>query len=150
MYPGAQEWSLISDGDLHEDIPIGNGLVLKSRGKAPLDQYAEFLSRCWVGIAFVFSAGPSYSVYDIAEFGGWTITNKWRCKDPSIRSPNILCVDDSMPRSVAEALARCCDQYEPGKTAVMAGLGHVFRSDGEEFPFASELAQSWLRTDVQS
>lgn len=147
-FPAAREWSLISDGDRHEDIQLSRGIVLQSRGKSELAQYAQYLSHAWVGLAFVFSLGPSYAAYDVAEFGAWVITNKWRTKDPSLKAPNIICVKDLTPAAVAEKLTWCCDQFQPGRAAVVDDLRPVFRTGEEEFPFVPDLVRSWVRPEL--
>jgi hypothetical protein len=84
----------------------------------------------------------------MAEFGAWVITNNWENKNPSQLAPNVIAADELTPESVAAKLAWCCAQYQPGRTAAVANLGApVLRSEGDEFPFASDLVRSWRRTD---
>jgi hypothetical protein len=85
----------------------------------------------------------------MAEFGSWVITNKWKNKDPSVLSPAILAVDLPSPQAIAERMVWACDRYQNGRSSVSANLPHVFRSEGEEFPFLSSLLGLWriqLRT----
>jgi hypothetical protein len=142
-FPSARDWTVISDGDPHADIELNCGVILQSRGKSNLDEYSDYLSRCWVGISIVFSPHPGYSVLEIAEFGAWTITNKWKTKDPSDISPNVLAVDLPTPQSLAKHLCWSCAQYAPGKTSVVPDLPAILGREGAEFPFLAELMFTW-------
>ena len=141
--PSAQEWSVVSDGDPHEDIDLGNGVSLVSRGRLTLDEYADCLSRCWVGVSLVFSPHPGYTVLEMAELGSWVITNKWKGKDPSRLAPNILAVNLPSPEAIAAQLLWSCERFEPGLESVVPDLPSVLRSEGAEFPFLSELLAVW-------
>ena len=55
-YPTAGEWTLVSVGERHRDIQLGHDVVLRSRGKLNLEEYADFLTRCWIRISFVLLA----------------------------------------------------------------------------------------------
>jgi O-antigen biosynthesis protein len=142
-FPSAHEWSLVSAGEPHADVPLGAQVVLQSRGKLTLDEYARHLSRCWVGISLMLSPHPSYPPLEMAEYGAWVITNKFENKNLSELVGNIISVDEPTPEVVAERLAWCCSQYQPDKTAVIANLTPAFRSEEDEFPFVQTLVNSW-------
>jgi hypothetical protein len=144
-YPTASQWSVISAGFPHADIPLSGPVVLKARGKLTLDEYADHLFRCWTGLSLMFSPHPSYPPLEMAEFGAWVVTNSFENKNLSTLSPNIVSVDDPTPAAVAERLSWCCDQYQPGRTAVLDNLGPVFRGEGDGFPFAKALVSSWTQ-----
>jgi O-antigen biosynthesis protein len=141
-FPGAQEWSVISGGDRHTDIDLGNSLVLRSAGKPPLDEWAHILSRCWIGISFNFLPHPAYSRLEIAEFGAWLVTNS-NNSDISDIAPNIVSVDIPTPDAVAEKIAWCCRQYTNGATSATDSRRSVFPQGSDEFPHTTELVQSW-------
>ncbi len=142
-FPHSHEWSVISFGDEHEEIPLGNSVALRSSGKGSMQRYGEFLSRCWVGISFQFMAHPSYSRLEMAEFGAWVITNKIDDNDLSDLAPNILCADEPTPQGVAEQLSWCCMQYRSDMNAVIENLPPIFNDRDDEFPNASELVKEW-------
>lgn len=145
-FPNAREWSVVSFGDQHEDIPLGESVVLQSMGKGSMHRYGEYLSRCWVGLSFQFMAHPSYSRLEMAHFGAWVITNKITGNDLSDLAPNVLCVEEPAPREVAQKLAWCCSQYCPGLSSVMENLPVVFGDRDDEFPECAELVRVWCDT----
>ena len=142
-FPFAQEWSLVSFGDQHEEIPLGESLVLRSMGKGSMHRYGDYLSRCWAGLSFQFMAHPSYSRLEMGEFGCWVITNKIENNDLSDLAPNILCVAEPTPRAVAQKLIWCCSQYRPALSAVMPDLSPVFEDRDDEFPESEHLVRAW-------
>jgi O-antigen biosynthesis protein len=144
-FPRAQEWSVVSFGGQHDEIPLGEAVVLRSTGKGSMYRYGEYLARCWAGLSFQFMAHPSYSRLEMAEFGAWVITNEIKNNDLSDLGPNIICVGEPTPQAVAEKLSWCCAQYRPGMGAVLANLPAVFEDREDEFPSASELVRTWCR-----
>jgi hypothetical protein len=144
-FAGAPNWSVVSAGEPHADIPLGNNVVLRSAGQMTLEQYADHLSRCWAGFSFMFSAHPSYPPLEMAEFGAWVVTNRFANKNPALLSPNIIAVGDIWPTEAAKKLGWCCEQYRPNQTSVMPNLAPLFTSGEQEFPFAAALAASWLQ-----
>jgi len=142
-FQSAREWRVISAGETHDDIPLSEGVSIKSKGKLSLDEYAEYLSVCWAGVSFMISPHPSYPPLEMAEFGAWVVTNTFANKNLSDRIPNILSVTEASPGVIAGRLAWCCSLYQSGCTAVLEKLPPAFQSDTEEFPFWRELIQSW-------
>jgi hypothetical protein len=143
-FPDADQWSVISAGEAHPDIALGRGIVLRSRGQMTLGEYADHLSRCWVGLSFMFSPHPSYPPLEMAEFGAWVVTNNFANKEPHLLAPSIIGVDEVWPDGTAKALTWCCKQYGEGKTSATVNLASVFKHEGEEFPFADTLVRSWV------
>jgi len=145
-YTRADEWSLVSAGLPHADVLLRGEIVLRSVGTLSLDQYALTLRRCWVGLSFAFNASTSYSAREMAEFGAWVVTNQFEYRKLSELPPSVICVDESTPEAVAERLAWCCEQYQPGQMAAVANLPPVFKREGDEFPFVNDLMTSWRKT----
>jgi hypothetical protein len=141
IFPSS-DWSVVSVGEPHADVPISNDLILRSLGKLKLPEYADHLSRCWAGLSLMFSPHPSYPPLEMAEFGAWVVTNGFENKNLSEYSPNIISVEQPTPDTIAEKLAWCCSQYQPGKIAVVPQPSPVFRGAGDEFPFAPELLRA--------
>jgi len=144
-FPGAEQWSVISFGAPHEDIALSDAVMLRSMGKGSMHRYGEHLARCWSGVSFQFLAHPSYSRLEMADFGAWVITNKIENNDLSDIAPNILCVEEPTPESVAQRLSWCCARYRPGMDAVLPNLPAVFEDREDEFPSATELVNAWCR-----
>jgi WsaF, C-terminal domain/WsaF, N-terminal domain len=147
-YPAAHQWSVLSAGEQHQDMDLGGGVVLRSRGKVTLEEYGKYLSRCWIGVSFMFSPHPSYPPLEMAEFGAWVITNSFANKDLASQARNILTLSEPTPREAAARIAWCCDQYGPGVAAAVDGLKPLFARDGAEFPFAGDLAAAWKQGGV--
>ena len=50
---GASGWRIVSAGEPHPDVPLGNGCLLSSLGKLELEEYARLLRRSAVGVGLV-------------------------------------------------------------------------------------------------
>jgi O-antigen biosynthesis protein len=144
QFPRAGDWSVVSAGEPHADVPLWKDITLHSGGQMSIDEYASHLSQCWVGLSFMFSAHPSYPPLEMAEFGAWVVTNRFANKDLSLLAPSIIAVDEARADEAAEKLAWCCKEYRATKTAAIADLSPVFSPEGEEFPFACRLVESWV------
>jgi hypothetical protein len=75
-------------------------------GKLPLDDYANMLSRAAVGISLMESPHPSYPPLEMASSGCITIANGYDNKDMTLRSENIISLDELSPRGLQTALDR--------------------------------------------
>jgi O-antigen biosynthesis protein len=146
-FPSASEWSVLSAGASHADIPLGGTMVMRSLGKLSMDEYAHYLSRSWIGMPFIFLAHPGYVRLEMAEFGCWVVTNRNEHDDLADLAPNMACVEQPTPDAVAAKLAWCCSRYQPGKSSVIDNLPPVFAVGDDEFPAAAALLGSWRRTD---
>ncbi len=107
-YPRYRDWSLESAGSDHKPVDLGAGKVLAPLGKLPLDRYARKLESAGVGLSLMASPHPSYPPLEMAHFGVRTVTNRYACKDLSKAHENILSIDDVLPETIADALARQC------------------------------------------
>jgi hypothetical protein len=144
-FPDAGEWTLVSAGERHVDVCVSREVTLRSKGKLTLDEYAWYLSRCWVGLSLMFSPHPSYPPLEMAEFGAWTITNAFENKNLSLLAPNILSVDRLTPEAIAAKLEWSCQQYQSGRTMEFLDSPRLLKGEVDEFPFTHALAQSWRR-----
>jgi O-antigen biosynthesis protein len=98
------EWTLLSLGEEHKDIDLGNGAVLVSKGKLSLDGYSTILEESSLGLSLMLSPHPSYPPLEMAYFGALTITNKYENKDLSGMHENLISVDSCNPSSIATKL----------------------------------------------
>jgi O-antigen biosynthesis protein len=137
-YPNASKWELLSLGEQHRDLPLGQGMVLRSNGKSSLDGYATRLLDASVGLSLMVSPHPSYPPLEMAEFGVRVVTNNFANKDLSHYSRNITSLADSSPDALADALIQACEAHERGEKP--ASSQSVFLGGAEEFPFAGEIA----------
>jgi hypothetical protein len=143
-YDGAHHWQLISLGEKHEDIVFEKGIVLRSRGKVTIEEYANYLLNAAVGLALMVSPHPSYPPLEMAEFGVHVVTNQFANKDLSSRSPNIVSVIEASPDSLSKALTRCCEQYEMGTRQIFGG---AFLGEAMEFPFVEGLCEKLFQPE---
>lgn len=104
LQPGAEQWKVISVGEKHRNIDLGNGVSLLSRGKLSLEEYAKLLAESSVGISLMVSPHPSYPPFEMAEYGLHVITNNFQSKDLSNYYNNIISLKRCMPDDIAEAL----------------------------------------------
>jgi hypothetical protein len=140
-YEGARHWQLISLGEPHHDIVFDRGVVLQSKGKVTIEEYANYLLDAAVGLSLMVSPHPSYPPLEMAEFGISVVTNRFANKDLSSRSPNILSVMEASPVSLSEALTSCCERHEIGNSQIYQG---AFLGEAEEFPFMAALCERWV------
>jgi O-antigen biosynthesis protein len=144
-YPHAADWRVVSVGELHQDIRLAPGVMLQSKGKLSLEEYAAFLKDAAIGLSLMVSPHPSYPPLEMAEFSVRVITNAFGCKDLSPRSPYITSLAEVTPARLAEALTCLCQECEttmPEKSSRGAG---AFLGGPDEFPFISELAETLKR-----
>jgi O-antigen biosynthesis protein len=142
-YAKAGDWSVVSAGLPHDEIPLGKGVVIRSAGTLKLEDYAKHLARAWLGLSFTFNASTSYSSREMAEFGALVVTNQFEYRKQAELPSSVFTVTPPTPSNIASELAWCCAQYPTDGTAAFAQAVDIFKSGGEEFPFVSELLRSW-------
>ena len=111
MQNDAQEWSVYSLGEAHDDIALTDNLILRSKGKLSLEDYARFLLESYAGVSLMVSPHPSYPPLEMSAFGVKTITNSYANKDLSDFSKNIISLHKCTPDTIAERLVKICTDY---------------------------------------
>ena len=71
----AEGIDFVSAGESHDDIDLGNGVTLTSRGRIPWNEYFEYLSGTDVVLSLQQSPHPSHPPFDAAISGALAITN---------------------------------------------------------------------------
>lgn len=142
-YDKAARWQLVSAGQPHGEIPLSNGLVLKSNGKLSLAEYANLLRSASVGLSLMVSPHPSYPPLEMAEFGLRVVTNQFKNKNLSATVPNIVSLPVVTPDAIAHALIHCCEEFE--NEGVPHQFGGGFSRAEQEFPFAENLVGQLLQ-----
>lgn len=89
--PGS-DWQFVSAGEKHPPVNLGGDKYLTSLGKLSLNEYANELSRASIGISLMISPHPSYPPLEMAAFGIRTITNRYKGKDLSLLTSNIVSI----------------------------------------------------------
>jgi hypothetical protein len=73
--PDAVQTEFFSLGERHDDVPLGNGAVLRSKGRLAWDEYFRFLSTVDVTLSLQQSPHPSHPPFDSAISGAHAVTN---------------------------------------------------------------------------
>ncbi len=136
----AGEWTLLSAGEQHGDVELGGGMVLRSVGKLPLDEYAKLLLDTYAGVSLMVSPHPSYPPLEMAAFGVRTITNRYANKDLTGFSGNITSLRACDPAGIADALCAACDSFS-GEGCVDADEAYLTGGAGYD-DVAKEAAQA--------
>lgn len=108
----ASEWQLISAGERHPDLAIGDGCVLRSCGKLTIEEYAKMMGSCYAGISLMVSPHPSYPPLEMSTFGIKTITNTYENKDLANFNSNIVSLSDMTPENIAKNLLQITNSFE--------------------------------------
>ncbi len=143
---GSQHWELISLGEHHEDISLNNGVILRSRGKVSLDEYAQHLVECSVGLSLMVSPHPSYPPLEIAAFGGISVTNNFSNKDLSTLHPNILSTPSFDAESISDLLINACSSALKKSFNLKNNQhdGFFFLKNEDQFNFSSILRKKLI------
>ena len=106
-----EEWEILSAGEKHRTIDLGNGKEVISVGKLTIEQYANVLAESFAGISLMASPHPSYPPLEMAVYGVRVITNQYENKNLSSFNQNIISLSDISVISIARNLQNICDQY---------------------------------------
>lgn len=140
--PNAASWRLVSVGQAHPEVDLGEGVVLRSIGKLDIPAYASLLREAAIGISLMISPHPSYPPLEMAHLGLLVLTNRFADKDLSSWHSNVRSVDDVSAISVSDALSELCRRFEADPS--VGAMGQSYRPDytsvEPQFPFAAELA----------
>ncbi|MEW5909845.1 MAG: hypothetical protein AB1659_08600 [Thermodesulfobacteriota bacterium] len=152
IQPDLNEWEVLSIGEAHKPIKLGNGKIMASLGKLSLEEYASLLNRSAVGLSLMVSPHPSYPPLEMAHFGILTITNSYANKNLSKCHENILSLDRLTPRHIAEALLSRTTAFSLDRHIGEKGKSMIPHYDQEPmiFPFAGELLKILFDTSISS
>ena len=117
-YPQFKDWEVLSAGEPHDPVALGDGRNLISIGKLSLDHYAQMLLGSSIGVSLMASPHPSYPPLEMAHFGLQTITNTYQCKDLSDFHPNIMSISSIADDVLAKAIAQACESSPIAGTSV--------------------------------
>lgn len=106
-----EEWEILSAGEMHEDIYLGNRKYLRSVGKLTIEEYAKVLEESYAGISLMASPHPSYPPLEMSVYGIKVITNTFANKDLGEFNHNIVSLKLANPNHIAETLAKICDGF---------------------------------------
>ncbi|MBC2704929.1 hypothetical protein [Desulfobacula sp.] len=144
--PDVHDWQLISVGEQHPDIELGNKMILSSIGKLPLEGYVDVLRESAVGISLMVSPHPSYPPMEMAMFGIGVISNTYANKQLSDWHENIHSIDLSVDNLV-KAMEDICGRFAKD-SGCFSGSGkrllkkEYMEPDGQ-FDFIEQLVHLW-------
>jgi len=142
------DWTFVSAGEAHPPIELGNGRMLNSVGKLTIDEYAQELGRCCIGISLMISPHPSYPPLEMAAFGMKVITNRYKTKNLSAFSPNIHSLDEVSPSALAIRLDELITSSTSTESDDISSLSSpLFKEYIQGKPVFSQLADT-LRTHL--
>ena len=141
-YEHAADWTVVSAGESHGDIDLGQDAVLRSVGKLSFAEYAELLRSSAIGISLMISPHPSYPPLEMSHLGLLVLTNRYDEKDLSRAHPNIASIEAMTVSGFAEGLAALCRRFEADPGAGDHARTHVpeFLDASPQFPFARDVA----------
>lgn len=106
-----EEWEILSAGEWHEPVKLGNGKILRSVGKLTIEEYAQMLAESYAGISLMASPHPSYPPLEMSVFGIKVITNTFANKDLKGFNHNIVSLSNISPNNIVRNLQKICDNY---------------------------------------
>lgn len=134
------EWEIVSAGEQHNDIDVGNGVTIKSRGKMSLEDYANELKESAIGISLMISPHPSYPPLEMAHFGMLVLTNTYENKDLSTLHNNIRSVENISPDELARELSILCKEFESNNNTGDSQGMKSYLDDSEQFDFVKQIS----------
>jgi len=140
--PDAGDWRIVSVGEQHTDVDLGDGVVLHSLGKLSLDAYADLVRTSAIGISLMISPHPSYPPLEMSHLGMLVLTNRYGEKDLSTWHPNISSLTSVTAGGLAADLAALCRRFESDPSSGDRARPFVteFLETGPQFPFSEALA----------
>lgn len=136
----ASSWEIISAGEQHNDIDIGNGVIIKSKGKMSLEDYARELKESAIGVSLMISPHPSYPPLEMAHFGMLVLTNTYENKDLSKVHSNIRSLKDVSPDSMAKYLVDLCNEFLQNNTTGDSEGMKSYLDDSAQFEFVKRIS----------
>lgn len=129
----AKEWEFISIGIKHKNWNLGNGVMLRSEGKLPLDKYCEILKEAKVGVSLMCSPHPSYPPLEMAAYGVHTITNGFVDKGINGSTNNLIVLDKITIESLADTILEQIENYHNSDTVIDNKFEVFIQKENVEF-----------------
>ncbi|RBI84733.1 glycosyl transferase family 1 [Rhodosalinus halophilus] len=102
---GPEDIEIVSVGLRHDPVTLPGGVVLRSLGKLPWEDYPAYLLEVELGLSLMYSPHPSHPPIEMAASGVRVVTNRFGPKDLSLLSPAILSAPPTVP-GLVQALRR--------------------------------------------
>lgn len=146
IQPDHKQWRILSVGEAHPPIDLGNNQTLQSMGKLSLPAYAKLMQTSAIGISLMISPHPSYPPLEMAHFGLLTLTNTFGNKDLSKCHQNITSLERLTPDTVATALVNLNQKFVADRLSGQNGKSLLpsYLDDSDQFPFIPELLTHFM------
>jgi glycosyltransferase involved in cell wall biosynthesis len=141
LQPDIEEWEVLSAGELHKAVALGNGKELVSVGKLSIEEYAKLLEESYAGISLMCSPHPSYPPLEMSVFSVKTITNTYGNKDLSSFNDNMVSLSNTSPLNIANHLLEICKGYTPEVAKITGNESYI--SNDHVFDFVEEIKSIW-------
>lgn len=140
IQPDASDWSLISAGEKHQDIVLGNDMILSSVGKLSLQDYITVLNESAIGISLMVSPHPSYPPLEMAMYGLGVISNIYANKNLSLWHENISSIQLTVDNLIT-SLMEHCDRFNKNNQFFVYGklLKTEYLESDHQFSFMEDL-----------
>ncbi|MGK2851520.1 MAG: rhamnosyltransferase WsaF family glycosyltransferase [Candidatus Limnocylindrales bacterium] len=141
--PDAASWSVVSAGQPHPDVDLGDGMWMRSLGKLDLPTYGDLLRTSAIGVSMMASPHPSYPPLEMAQLGMLVLTNRFDHKDLASWHSNIASLSAFSAGSFCADLELLCRRFVEDPTEGDRGvlLHPGFLDSGPQFAFADEIAR---------
>jgi len=141
IQPDLGDWHVISVGERHSPVELGNGITLSSLGKLSLTAYAQLLSESAIGVSLMVSPHPSYPPLEMSHAGLLTLTNTYANKNLSKLHENVVSLSELSPTTIATALVKLTATYIADPTIGLSGKSFMsyYTDNSPQFPFSGEL-----------
>lgn len=97
-----EQWDFYFVGKDAPELTLPRRVQPQVINNLPWPEYTALVRRIDVGLSLMYAPHASYPPFDLAASGGVVVTNRYGPKqDLSCYSPNILCVEPSVPALVA-------------------------------------------------
>jgi hypothetical protein len=120
------KWDFHFVGKDASELMLPRGVRPRIIQNLPWSDYAALVRRIDLGLSLMYTPHISYPPLDLAASGAVVVTNRFGPKDDLNRfSPNLLCVDPSVPGLVAglrQAVALAADRETRAANAAKFGM----------------------------
>jgi hypothetical protein len=117
-----ERWDFYFVGRDAPELVLPRGVRPHVLRNLPWTEYGALVRRIDVGLSLMYTPHPSYPPLDLAASGAVVVTNRFGSKiDMSCYSPNILCVEPTVPGLVAGLHRAVALAKDPSACAANAG-----------------------------
>ncbi|MDW2876420.1 MULTISPECIES: rhamnosyltransferase WsaF family glycosyltransferase [Bacillaceae] len=132
-----EEWEIVTAGENHSNIDLGNNAKVKSLGKLDIVSYAQLLNDSAIGISLMVSPHPSYPPLEMAHFGILVLTNSFENKNLTNWHDNIYSTSMLTPELISKDILYLCDKFNNDNNVGVKGKSRMdnFIESSVLFPF---------------